>query len=398
MTWKTLDDFHLNEKRVLVRVDLNVPFVDDQITDATRIERIIPTIRDICASGGIPILLSHLGRPRRQHNPDLSLKKLIPSLETLLSTPITFVADCRGPAVLGTVNASKGGTILLLENTRFYAGEESNDLEFAAELSRIGDIYCNDAFACSHRSHASIDAITRFLPSCAGRLLQSELCALEASLASPKRPLTVIVGGSKISTKFGILSNLIGHTDYLVVGGGMANTILAAQGLSIGASISEPTFIENAKHLLKKAGRTGCNIILPSDIIVACEFSAHSRTKTLPVGNCPHNAMILDFGPESIDRIHAVLESTQTLIWNGPLGAFEIDSFATATIAIAQRAAALTRSGQLLSVAGGGDTIAALRKAGVTEHISYLSTAGGAFLEWLEGKPLPGIVALTRKS
>ncbi|MCY4303416.1 MAG: phosphoglycerate kinase [Aestuariivita sp.] len=396
--WNTLDNFNLTGKQILTRVDLNVPFKNNEVSDTTRIKRIIPTVNEIQRAGGQAILLSHFGRPNGKFVSELSLRSLVPSLETLLSQQIVYVADCRGPAVKAALKSIKNDAILLLENVRFYKGEESNSSTFASEIAEIADIFCNDAFSCSHRAHASTTAIVELLPSCIGRLMEEELCALNASLTSPKRPLIAIVGGAKVSTKINLLLNLINLCDYLVIGGGMANTFLAAQGISVGQSIIQNNLLKTASLILEKAEGTGCQIILPSDISVATELSEHAKTTIFSAQNCPDSGMILDLGPNTISQITTTLQVAQTLIWNGPLGAFEVNQFATATTAIAHEIAKLTRANKLLSIAGGGDTIAALRAANVINRFSYISTAGGAFLEWMEGKPLPGLHALKKHS
>jgi phosphoglycerate kinase len=394
MGWKTLDDMDLNGKRVLVRVDLNVPIEAGQITDDTRIQRIIPTIRDVLAAGGKPILLAHFGRPKGAHVAELSLRPLVAALETAFSAPVMFCADCRGPTAIASVAALPAGTVLLLENTRFHVEETTNDANFSAELAELGDVYCNDAFSAAHRAHASTEGVAHLLPSCAGRLMEQELTALEAALGTPKRPLVAVVGGAKVSTKLELLGNLVEKVDHLVIGGGMANTFLAAQGIAVGTSLCEHEMTDTAAAILTKAKTTGCAILLPSDIVVAREFKANATNQTLAADQCPDDAMILDAGPDTTDRIAKVLDIAKTLIWNGPLGAFEIEPFDTATNAAARHAATLTQSGNLISVAGGGDTVAALNRAGNADEFTYISSAGGAFLEWMEGKTLPGVAAL----
>jgi len=394
MSWNTLDQMELAGKRVLVRVDLNVPLDGDTVTDDTRIQRLVPTVRDILIAGGKPILLSHFGRPKGQHVPDMSLRKLVPAIESAFGVPVVFAADCRGPAAEAAAEIQADGTVLLLENTRFYAGEEKNDPELSKDFAALADIYCNDAFSCAHRAHASTTGVAHLLPSCAGRLMQAELLALEAALGNPDRPLIAVVGGAKVSTKLDLLSHLVEKVDYLVIGGGMANTFLAAQGISVGKSLAEHDMTDTASDILSKAVKTGCEIVLPSDVVVAREFRANADHQTCPATACPDDAMILDAGPDSLARIGDIMEQAQTLIWNGPLGAFEIEPFGTATFAAARKAAALTKAGQLVTVAGGGDTVAALNMAGAGHDFTYISTAGGAFLEWMEGKTLPGVAAL----
>ena len=394
MSWNTLDQMDLAGKRVLVRVDLNVPLDGDTITDITRIQRLVPTIRDILSAGGKPILLSHFGRPKGRHVPEMSLRTLVPALESAFGVPVVFAADCRGPAAQAAADTFADGSVLLLENTRFYPGEEKNDADLAQDFAELADVYCNDAFSCAHRAHASTTGVAHLLPSCAGRLMQAELVALEAALGNPERPLIAIVGGAKVSTKLDLLSNLVEKVDYLVIGGGMANTFLAAQGISVGKSLAEHDMTDTASDILSKAEKTGCDIVLPTDVIVAREFKAHADHETCAATDCPADSMILDAGPESLERISAIMEEAKTLIWNGPLGAFEIEPFGDATFAAARKAAALTNAGQLVTVAGGGDTVAALNMAGAGHEFTYISTAGGAFLEWMEGKTLPGVAAL----
>ncbi|MCR9126095.1 MAG: phosphoglycerate kinase [Rhodobacteraceae bacterium] len=394
MTWKSLDDMDLAGKRVLVRVDVNVPVENGRVTDATRITRLQPTIRDILAKGGRPILLAHFGRPKGKHVPDLSLRFLTASLEEAFGAPVVFAADCQGPAAEAAAEALKDGHVLLLENTRFYAGEEKNDPALAAAFARLGDVYCNDAFSCAHRAHASTEAIARLLPACAGRLMQAELQALETALGAPERPVMAVVGGAKVSTKLELLSNLVEKVDHLVIGGGMANTFLAAQGIDVGKSLAEHDMTDTANRIMEKARDTGCTILLPEDVVVARVFEAGAENETVAADACPADAMILDAGPNSVAAMAETMSNARTLIWNGPMGAFEIPPFDTATNAAARQAAALTRAGKLITVAGGGDTVAALNQAGAAQDFTYISTAGGAFLEWMEGKTLPGVAAL----
>ena len=394
MTWKTLDDLDLDGKTVLVRVDINVPVKDGVVTDTTRIERIAPTVQDVMDRGGKPVLLAHFGRPRGKPDPSMSLRVVQPALEAALGVPVRFAEDCVGEAAEAAVAGLAPGEVLLLENTRFHAGEEENDAGFAGRLAALGDVYVNDAFSAAHRAHASTEGIARRLPAAAGRLMEAELSALDRALGSPDRPVVAIVGGAKVSTKLDLLGNLVEKVDHLVIGGGMANTFLAAQGVDVGRSLAEHDMAGTARDILARAEAAGCEVILPSDAMIAREFRAGAEAHVLPVGECPPDAMILDAGPETVGRIEATLASARTLVWNGPLGAFEIPPFDTATLAVARRAAELTAAGALISVAGGGDTVAALNKAGVTDAFSYVSTAGGAFLEWMEGKTLPGVAAL----
>ena len=394
MAWKTLDEMNLAGKTALVRVDINVPVENGRVTDTTRIDRIVPTLRDITAAGGKAVLLAHFGRPKGQRVEDMSLKVTLPALEAALGRKVAFAEDCIGLPAKAAVAAMAPGDVLLLENTRFHAGEEKNDPQLAAALAALGDVYVNDAFSAAHRAHASTEGIARLLPSCAGRLMAAELRALEAALGDPVRPVVAVVGGAKVSTKLDLLGNLVEKVDHLVIGGGMANTFLIAQGVEVGKSLAEHDMADTARDILAKAAATGCAVLLPGDVVVAREFKAHAASETVAAGACPADAMILDAGPETVARIAAVFEACRTLIWNGPLGAFEIEPFDAATNAAAAKAAELTRAGRLISVAGGGDTVAALNRAGVAADFTYISTAGGAFLEWMEGKTLPGVAAL----
>ena len=394
MTRKTLDDIDLAGKVVLTRVDINVPVENGSVTDATRIERIAPTVRDILAKGGKPVLLAHFGRPKGKVVPEMSLRVVLPALEEVLGARVRFAGDCIGAEAESAVGALGPGEVLLLENTRFHAGEEANDPAFARTLAALGDIYCNDAFSAAHRAHASTEALARLLPSCAGRLMQSELEALEKALGKPERPVVAVVGGAKVSTKLELLGNLIEKVDTLVIGGGMANTFLAAQGVDVGKSLCEHDLAGTAREIAAKAEAAGCAILLPADVVVAREFKAGAAHEIVPATACPPDAMILDAGPAAIAAIAAAFAAARTLVWNGPLGAFEIPPFNAATDAAARQAASLTRAGRLLSVAGGGDTVAALNASGSADAFTYVSTAGGAFLEWLEGKTLPGVAAL----
>ncbi len=394
MTWKTLDDIDLAGKVVLTRVDINVPVEDGRVTDATRIERILPTIRDILAKGGKPVLMAHFGRPKGKVVPDMSLEVVRPALQEALGAPVAFAADCIGLPAKQAVAAMQPGEVLLLENTRFHAGEEANDAMFAASLAALGQVYCNDAFSAAHRAHASTEAIARLLPSCAGRLMEAELSALDKALGQPDRPVVAVVGGAKVSTKLDLLGNLIRKVDYLVIGGGMANTFLVAEGKEIGTSLAERDMADTALSIIARAGEVGCEIVLPVDVVAATEFAAGAPNVTVAADACPPDRMILDAGPQTVARIASILDGARTLIWNGPLGAFELAPFDTATNAAALKAADLTRAGRLVSVGGGGDTVAALNAAGVADDFTYISTAGGAFLEWMEGKTLPGVAAL----
>jgi phosphoglycerate kinase len=396
MVVKTLDDMELAGKRVLVRVDLNVPVKDGRITDATRIDRVLPTIGEISRKGGKAILLAHFGRPKGRVVAEMSLRPIAGELAGKLGKNVTFASDCVGLGAGQAVSAMNDGDILLLENTRFHVGEEQNDPEFAAALAENGDIFVNDAFSAAHRAHASTEGIAHLLPSCAGRALQAELEALQAGLGKPARPLAAVVGGAKVSTKIDLLENLVGHVDTLVIGGGMANTFLLAQGKRIGKSLSEAGLIDTATRILDRARVTGCKVVLPVDVVVAEKFEENTPSTTRGADDVPANAMILDVGPQTVAAVCEVFANSRTLVWNGPLGAFEIAPFDAATVATARAAARLTKAGALFSVAGGGDTVAALNHAGVADDFNYLSTAGGAFLEWLEGKELPGIAVLAQ--
>jgi phosphoglycerate kinase len=392
--FKTLDDAALQGKRVLVRVDLNVPMKDGVVTDTTRIERILPTIREITEKGGRAILLAHFGRPKGKVDLSQSLGPIAPVLAEKLGQPVGFAEDCVGPVADGIVANMKDGDVLLLENTRFHDGEEKNDESFVSGLAALGDVYVNDAFSAAHRAHASTEGLAHHLPSYAGRTMQAELEALEKGLGQPEKPVIAIVGGAKVSTKIDLLQNIVTKVDCLVIGGGMANTFLAAQGKDVGKSLCEHDLADTAKAILAAAETSGCTILLPVDAVVAREFKANAENETVPVDRVPSDAMILDVGPASVGAITEWIDKSKTLVWNGPLGAFELQPFDKATMAAARHAASRTEAGQLVSVAGGGDTVAALNQAGVSERFSYVSTAGGAFLEWMEGKPLPGVDAL----
>ncbi|MDP3959566.1 MAG: phosphoglycerate kinase [Pseudorhodobacter sp.] len=395
MGWKTLDDMLLAGKVVLLRVDINVPMENGVVTDATRITKIVPTIEDILARGGKPVLLAHFGRPKGKVVPEMSLRLVLPALQAALpKRRVIFAADCVGPVAKTAIDAMVPSDVVLLENTRFHAGEEKNDPGLVAGMAALGDIFVNDAFSAAHRAHASTTGVAKKLPSAAGRLMEAELRALEAALGTPKRPVVAVVGGAKVSTKLDLLGNLVTKVDHLVIGGGMANTFLVAQGIEVGKSLAERDMAPTALEIVAKAKAAGCTIHLPLDVVVAREFKAGAPSEVVDVRACPRDAMILDAGPATVAALAKVFASAKTLIWNGPLGAFEIEPFDRATNAAAAQAAELTRAGTLVSVAGGGDTVAALNKAGAAEDFSFISTAGGAFLEWMEGKELPGIKAL----
>jgi phosphoglycerate kinase len=390
MAWKTLDDMDLAGKRVLTRVDINVPVENGTVTDATRIARIVPTITDILDMGGTPILLAHFGRPKGEPNPEMSLKLVQPALEEALGRDVTFMERPSRDAI----DALPANSVVLAENTRFSPMEEANDPKMAQFLASLGDVYCNDAFSAAHRAHASTEGVAHLLPSCAGRLMEAELRALETALGDPERPVVAVVGGAKVSTKLDLLSNLIEKVDVLIIGGGMANTFLASQGVDVGKSLCEHDLADTAREIAGKAMSTGCELLLPRDVVVAREFKDGAETQVVKTEDCPSDAMILDAGPDSVAHICQTFDRAKTLIWNGPLGAFEIAPFDAATNAAAAYAAGLSRSGKLVSVAGGGDTVAALNKADAAAAFTYISTAGGAFLEWMEGKTLPGVAAL----
>jgi len=395
--FKTLDDIgDIKGKRILVRVDLNVPMVDGKVTDDTRIERVAPTIRELSDRGARVILLAHFGRPKGAADPALSLAPIAGATARVLGRAVSFAADCIGPKAEEAVSAMQDGGILLLENTRFHKGEEKNDPDFAKALAANGDIYVNDAFSAAHRAHASTEGLARLLPTFAGRTMQAELDALEQGLGNPVRPVVAIVGGAKVSTKIDLLLNLVRKVDALVIGGGMANTFLAARGTTIGKSLCEHDLAATAKQIMIEAAECGCAIILPSDAVVAHEFKAGAANETVAIDAVPSDAMILDLGPKTIATINEWIDRAATLVWNGPLGAFEIAPFDRATVAAARHVAGRTKKGPLVSVAGGGDTVAALNHAGAAGDFTYVSTAGGAFLEWMEGKPLPGVDVLTR--
>lgn len=392
--FKTLDDFDFKGRKVLVRGDLNVPMKDGVVTDATRLDRLAPTVNELAGKGARVIVLSHFGRPKGKVVAEMSLKPVAEPLAKALGRPVAFAMDCIGEKAESAVTAMKDGDVLLLENLRFHEGEEKDDAGFAEALSNLGDIYVNDAFSAAHRAHASTHAIARILPAAAGRNMQAELEALEAALGKPKRPVAAIVGGAKVSTKLAVLGHLVDKVDMLVIGGGMANTFLHALGTDIGASLCEKELAPTVIEIMGKADAAGCRIVLPSDVAVAKEFKAGADMEILPVGAVPDDGMILDIGPGSTAALAASLADCRTLIWNGPLGAFEIAPFDRGTVGVAKAAADLTDAGKLVSIAGGGDTVAALAAAGVVDRFSYVSTAGGAFLEWMEGRVLPGVKAL----
>ena len=397
MSFKTLDEADVRGKRVLVRADLNVPMRDGTITDLTRVERVVPTIQELADKGARVIVLSHFERPRGQRVPELSLAPLAEAISEVLRKPVAFADDCIGPVAEAAVAALADGDVLLLENTRFHKGEEANDPEFVKALASLGDVYVNDAFSAAHRAHASTEGVAHHLPSHAGRLMQAELEALESALAKPERPVMAIVGGSKVSTKLDLLGNMLERVDVLVIVGAMANTFLAAKGLPVGRSLQERDLHDTARAIMAQASASACEIVLPVDGTIAQEFRPHAATETLPV-ETEHTGMSLDVGPETARLIVERLGTVKTLVWNGPLGAFETAPFDASTMLVAKAVADLTAEGSLRSVAGGGDTVSALRQAGVLDELTYVSSAGGAFLEWLEGKTLPGVKALGAKA
>ncbi|HEX3348646.1 MAG TPA: phosphoglycerate kinase [Acetobacteraceae bacterium] len=398
MRFRALDALDVRGKRVLLRADLNVPVHDGRITDLTRIERLSPTIRELAGKGARVIVCSHFDRPKGRRVPEMSLAPVAAALAEVLTMPVRFADDCIGPHAERVAAALQDGEVALLENTRFHAGEEKNDPAFAATLAALADIFVNDAFSTAHRAHASTEGVARRLPAYAGRLMQAELEALDAALGHPRRPVAAVVGGSKVSTKIELLGHLCARVDMLAIGGAMANTFLAAQGSSIGRSLEEADMHATARNIAATAKAAGCEIVLPVDAVTATELRPDAPTLLVTVDSVPGDAMILDVGPATVAALRARLPALRTLVWNGPLGAFETPPFDAATVAFAQAVAEATRNGGLLSVAGGGDTVSALRHAGVIDDMSYVSTAGGAFLEWLEGKTLPGVKALEATS
>jgi len=393
---KTTAGLDVRGKRVLVRADLNVPIGNGRITDATRLERLVPGLADLAGRGAKVVVLSHFGRPKGGPDKENSLAPVAAALEQLLATKVVFATDCIGDAAAKAIGELPAGGIAVLENTRFHRGEEKNDPEFASALARLGDLYVNDAFSAAHRAHASTAGLADLLPAYAGPLMMEEINALRAALERPARPTVAVVGGAKVSTKIPVLENMLGRVDKLIIGGGMANTFLQAQGIDVGKSLAEPDFHKTARDIMAAAKTRGVEIVLPDDGVVAREFKAGAANEVCEVTATPADAMILDVGPRSLARMIGVLEGCRTVLWNGPLGAFEIAPFGEGTFALARSAARLTKAGRLTSIAGGGDTVAALNAAGVTGDFTYVSTAGGAFLEWLEGRELPGVAALAR--
>lgn len=393
---KTTDGLDLAGKRVLVRADLNVPTKNGVVTDATRLERVVPGLKALAARGARVIVLSHFGRPKEGPDRENSLAAVAEALGKIAGVPVALASDCVGEAAQKAVAALPNGAILVLENTRFHKGEEKNDPEFSKALAALGDLFVNDAFSAAHRAHASTEGVTHLLPSYAGPLMMEEISALRTALEQPKRPVAAVVGGAKVSTKIPVLTNLSAKVDKLIIGGGMANTFLLAGGVEIGRSLAEPDLVETAREIMHAAKARSCEIVLPQDVVVAARFEAGAPSRTVPTIDVPKDEMVLDVGPKTVAHYVDVLSRCETLLWNGPLGAFEISPFGEGTFALARAAAERTKAGTLTSVAGGGDTVAALNAAGVTDDFTYVSSAGGAFLEWLEGRELPGVAALTR--
>ena len=399
--FKTLDDLpeDLSGKKVLVRVDLNVPMDGAKVTDDTRLRAMLPTVLELSDRGAIVLLLSHFGRPKGETRPDMSTAQLVLPIHRLAGRSVRFIEDCQGPEAERAVATMLPGNIGVLENTRFHAGEERNDPELAKAMAALGDFYVDDAFSASHRAHASTEGITHYLPSFAGRAMEAELNALGRALGSPERPVAAVVGGAKVSTKLAVLGHLVSKVDHLIIGGGMANTFLAARGVNVGESLCEHGLTGEADGIFDAAEKAGCTIHLPYDVVVAKEFAPNPPSlRTCNVHEVQADEMILDVGPAAVEALADVLKTCRTLVWNGPLGAFEVPPFDEATVALAETAAALTKEGSLISVAGGGDTVAALNHAGVAQDFTFVSTAGGAFLEWMEGRTLPGVAALERQN
>ncbi len=394
--FKTLDDMgDVQGKRVLVREDLNVPMADGRVTDDTRLRATIATVTELADKGAIVLVLAHFGRPKGQRNPEFSLAMLTQPYSDVLGRPVRFIDDVAGEAAEAAVATLNPGDIAILENTRFHAGEEKNDPDLAAQIAKLGDLYVNDAFSAAHRAHVSTEGLARQLPAFAGRAMEAELDALEKALGNPEHPVAAVVGGAKVSTKLAVLKHLVGKVDHLIIGGGMANTFLAARGVDVGKSLCEHDLTGTAEEILDAADKAGCTVHLPYDVVVAKEFKPNPETRTVNVHEVAADEMILDLGPNAVEALGDVLKNCRTLVWNGPLGAFETPPFDMATVALAKTAAALTQDGSLVSVAGGGDTVAALNQAGVGTQFTFVSTAGGAFLEWMEGQDLPGVAALT---
>lgn len=397
MAFNTIDDLgDLSGKRALVRVDLNVPMADGRVTDLTRIHALAPTVNDLSAKGAKVLLLAHFGRPKGAKHSEMSVSMTLDALQEVLGREVMFVPEIAGDVVAQSVDIMANGDVALLENSRFWPGEEKNDSELAKAIAANGDLYVNDAFSAAHRAHVTTEGLAHFLPAYAGRSMEAELKALEAALGNPEHPVAAVVGGAKVSSKLDVLNNLVTKVDHLIIGGGMANTFLAARGVNVGKSLCEHDLADTANAILEAADVAGCTVHLPYDVVVAKEFRANPPVRTVNVHEVAEDEMILDVGPAAVEALADVLKTCRTLVWNGPMGAFEIAPFDMATVALARTAAALTKEGSLVSVAGGGDTVAALAHAGVTEDFSFISTAGGAFLEWMEGKELPGVKALQK--
>lgn len=391
--YRTLDDLDVAGKRVVIRLDLNVPMEHGKVTDTTRIDRVLPTLKELLRKNAAIVILAHFDRPKGKVVPEMSLKPVAAALEQALHHKVQFVfTDWQSAPVI----SPKPGDVILMENTRYHPGEEKNDAGFAKMLAGLGDVFVNDAFSAAHRAHSSTEGIAHVLPAYAGRAMEQELSALASALETPKKPVIAVVGGAKVSTKLDLLGNLVKKVEGLVIGGAMANTFLAAQGLAIGKSLAEPDLAETAREILAAAEKASCAIILPVDAIVAKEFKAGAESHDYGIDAIPADGMVLDVGPMSVERVKAAIDNAHTLLWNGPFGAFEMKPFDAATVAVARYAAARTKAGKLVSIAGGGDTVAALNHAGVADDFTYVSTAGGAFLEWLEGKELPGVKALVK--
>ena len=397
MAFRTLDDIgEVRGKRVLVRADLNVPMQDGVVSDDTRLRSAMPTIAELADKGAVVLVLSHFGRPKGVRDASMSLESIADALASVLGREVTFVDDCQGAEAEAAVKALQPGQVAVLENTRFHAGEEKNDPSLVDAMARLGDLYVNDAFSAAHRAHASTEGLAHRLPAFASRSMQAELVALQKALGEPERPVAAVVGGAKVSSKLDVLTHLVGKVDHLIIGGGMANTFLAARGVDVGKSLCEHDLKDTALAILDRADAAGCTVHLPYDVVVAKEFRANAANRTVNVHEVAADEMILDVGPAAVEALGDAIKNCRTLVWNGPLGAFEMAPFDRATVALARIAAALTEAGQLVSVAGGGDTVAALNHAGVAGSFTFVSTAGGAFLEWMEGKPLPGVEALQR--
>jgi len=394
--FRTLDDLgDVQGKRALVRVDLNVPMSEGQVTDETRLRATLPTVTELADRGAIVLLLAHFGRPKGQRSPDMSLSLVTRAYEDVLGRPVRFVGECAGPLAAENVAQMRPGDVAILENTRFHAGEERNDPDLARAMAALGDLYVNDAFSAAHRAHSSTEALAHMLPAYAGRSMEAELTALQKALGAPERPVAAVVGGAKVSSKLDVLRHLVTKVDHLIIGGGMANTFLAARGVAVGKSLCEHDLTQTALEILDAADRANCTVHLPYDVVVAREFAPNPPSlRTCNVHEVAPDEMILDVGPAAVEALADALKTCRTLVWNGPLGAFETPPFDAATVQLARIAAALTQAGALVSVAGGGDTVAALNQAGVADQFSFVSTAGGAFLEWMEGKELPGVAAL----